>query len=347
MRLLERGYAPDTLDGTSSWQTLSADVDCKPLGRFAIGECKIVIGDTSYSVRIMSDDVKLIEETVRYHTTNNGFLPEASREAQESLVVFYSTTHDLEIEDTRLVMGNNPYVAGMTDDGSYVLATGKPSVGTLKSICFGAASTLACRGSDYVPLHASIGTIDGKNAFAVSGRGNWGKTTNMLSAKIAEPDIEVITDDWSIVATTTGRIIPIDMLVAIRSEAAPGIAAATAPIPAPDYLKDARKDSGRLFSVVDIFGEREQQEDIRLRRVLLTDKRPENRDRIDVYSPDGLEVTWRLKDDAYHSPDIEHAYDAKYERLAASVDVRAINTTLPHELRPGQLRNILNFFRET
>lgn len=345
MRLIEREYTPNPMDGTSTWQGLPSEVDTELDGKFATNECEVVIGGMAYGVRLTSDDADLVDMTVRYHETNNRFLPAATYRSPNTLSVFYSTQQDIEVEDTALAMGNNPYVAAMTSDGSRVIATGKPSVGTAKSIIFGAVSTLACRGTDFVPLHASVGTFDREGAFGVSGRGNWGKTTNMIGAKLVAAEITVVTDDWSIVSSETGGIVPVDMLVAIRPEAIGGILAAAQPNVHPSYFESARKDSGTLLSVEDIFGEAADPNSLTLRRLLLTDKRPEFKANPRVYGTDGLDVAWRLQDDAYHSYDIDDEYQIKYKNLAEIIEVSTISTTLYSELRSLQLAHIVRFFR--
>ncbi len=347
MKFIERQYTPNPQDGTSTWQVLPYEDIAYDTNGLGSVDCEVIVGSTSYDVKISSEDGELLDNVAEYHETNNRFLPPATRKAPGQLAVVYSTEKDLEVDqDTILSMGNNPYVAGITKDGSHVVATGKPSVGTLKSIVFGAVSTLACRDTEKAPLHASIGTYDGVNAFCVSGRGNWGKTTNMIGAKIADPELKVITDDWSLIDTVTGKIEPIDMLVAIRPEAVPGISEAIGSCRTPDYLTTARKDGGRLFSVYDIFGEGADEANLRLGKVLFADKDPENVSaRPFVYSPTHLNTSWRLMDDAYHSPDIDTEYQEKYRALLKNINEGAICTVMPDHLRADQLAEIVRFFR--
>ena len=344
MRLLDRDSSQVPVDGTSTWRVMGASANQQqgiPNDYYA-AEARIVTGDTVQTVIMHTDNETLLGLTVDYLEQNNAHLPRARNESDTPVSIVYSTQHDIIVGKELIAMGTSPYVAAATSDGGMVIASGKDSVGTLKSIVFGIATSRACRNTSLAPLHASIGTVDGVHAFAVSGRGNWGKTTNMIAAKIAHPEISVVTDDWSMIDTATGAITPIDMMVAIRPEAVEGIEAAVR-TSGPDYLREAAKDSGKLYSVGEVFGSSGDTSKLCLDRVLLTDKRPDMPQE-DTYSTDDVDIAWRLMDDAYHSPDIWGCYGAKYALLASGLRVKMINTTIGHSSRPQQLDAITSFF---
>lgn len=343
IQLNKRSYTHKPQDGTSAWTRIPDGTDCElPDGMYK-AICDIVVNQLAYPVEFVSDDQALVDGAIRYHEQNNQLLPPATGRHAQPITIFYSTTDDIVSGELTLAAQDSPYVAAASRDGHTVLASGKVSVGTLKSIAFGIVTSVACYGTRYVPLHASIGyvpqTDDIQSAIAISGRGNWGKTTNMVSVKIKNPQLQVVTDDWSLIDVDTREIVPVDMMVAIRPEAVEGIEAAIAPENPPAYLREAEKDSGRLYSVADIFGAPTSTK-IRLDEILLTDKRESKCDNLSVYTTDGLDALWRIQDDAYHSPDIDDDYQDKYRCLVEQVQVSAISTVVALPNRQSQLENI-------
>ncbi len=311
--------------------------------------------ETRYNIEIVTDNLGLSRDITRYFKVNQENLPvtAAPTNAKQIQIVYMTKTRP-SINGVTVGNSSMPYQGVYEDNGQYFAVGGKVSLGTLKSVVIGAASGVALSIAPYLPLHSSIIAAPNGNAVAISGRGNTGKTTNLVAAfqTLRPHGFSVVTDDWSLVSEESlHRITPVDMLVGVRPEAVEGIVAACDYAPLSEtqrnLLHAAAKDACGMTSVRDVYGCSPVLAPV-LKAVIFTDQRPaENGESYYITDDLPFKPGRRLRDDAYHAPNISNeALDPRYDRLIDGLRLARIYTKLAHSCRSEQAKAIAGWIME-
>lgn len=240
------------------------------------------------------------------------------------------------------------------------LAVGRNSVGTFKSLVIGAMSGKIASMKPELPVHSAIVVSPDGEATAISGRGNTGKTTTLLSVyeKLSEKGFKVITDDWAFINERDGKITPVDYLAGIRPASIPGLRG-DAPSEFMQKLlarleTSLKSETGTPSSIFDLFGDTNIGGTGTLRSILFTNinELPEGL-QSKLFTPidDNRSMGFRLRDDAYHAPNINGENDtdliARYQNVTTKMECGYIYTRTDKSDRQKQASMIAEWIINT
>lgn len=227
--------------------------------------------------------------------------------------ISYLTTRGIIVGEDTLGEAGLPYEGIHDQAGNNYLAVGRNSIGTFKSLVIGAMSGKIASTNPELPVHSAIVISPDGEGTAVSGRGNTGKTTTLLSVyeMLSEKGFKVLTDDWAFINEHDGRISPIDYLAGIRPESIPGLRG-DAPS---NFMQELlarlelslKSENGTPSSIYELFGDSNIGGTGTLRSILFTNvnELPDNsQSKLFIPIEDSQSMGFRLRDDAYHAPHI-------------------------------------------
>ncbi len=314
---------------------------------------------------VFCDNKEALDSLVNYMDSN--FEAGARMHTRETIEVdpevskiSYLTTRGIIVGDDRIGEAGLPYEGIYDQSGNNYLAVGRNSIGTFKSLVIGAMSGKIASKKPELPVHSAIVISPDGEATAISGRGNTGKTTTLLSVyeKLSEKGFKVLTDDWAFINEHDGRVIPIDYLAGIRPESIPGLRG-DAPSEFMQELlarleSSLKSESGTPSSIHDLFGDNNIGGTGTLRSILFTNVNELlDGSQSKLFTPidDSRSMGFRLRDDAYHSPSIHGEEQAdlltRYQNVTTKMECGYVYTRADKSDRQKQASMVAEWIIST
>lgn len=284
---------------------------------------QIAIAGTSVEARVLTDDARMKVELDEYFNLNNALrdqqLGDVPLGIQKKVRILYLTENGLKLEDDTIGESGLPYEGLHDTGGENFVAVGRKSIGTFKSMVIGALSGVLAHERHMLPTHAAIVVSPNGACVGFSGRGNTGKTTSLLSTyeRLVDKGFRIITDDWSMIDEHDATVHPVDFLVSVRPESLEGLRSVYSSGWIEDLTKrvitfEKEKSKSKPAGIAEVYGADMVGESGVLRGIIFTSLKKlfldtEERTHIPVNFKsvsDTKLLAHRLRDDAYHAPEI-------------------------------------------
>jgi len=179
----------------------------------------MIFNKSKWIANVYCNDEILIHKLEHHFELQNRGKEDDSYEDIKCISVLY-------LVDTKMVIGQyeveddpNIYRGHVSQDKTSFIVSSIYHVGIFKSAIIGCWSA-QCLREAWLPVHSSIIVSPTGKGILFSGKANWGKTTTIFAVLsiLLKKGYKALTDDWALVSLSSGQIVCVDKVVALRSD---------------------------------------------------------------------------------------------------------------------------------